>query len=79
MFRVFFKNFDSDLFSLRIVAYGVSITTLEDVFMKVGHIAVGDGDSSAAHSGDLESHNEYPANLMSEESSSPAVSHSQSV
>lgn len=37
-FKTFFKNFDQDLYSLQILAYGVSITTLEDVFMKVGHM-----------------------------------------
>jgi ATP-binding cassette subfamily A (ABC1) protein 3 len=37
-FKNFFANFDHDLYSLKIVAYGVSITTLEDVFMKVGHM-----------------------------------------
>ena len=35
-FKVFFKNFDNDLEKLKVLAYGVSITTLEDVFMKVG-------------------------------------------
>lgn len=38
MFKNFFSKFDSDLGRLNILAYGVSITTLEDVFMKVGHM-----------------------------------------
>lgn len=37
-FRKFFLNFDSDLERLNVLAYGISVTTLEDVFMKVGHM-----------------------------------------
>jgi hypothetical protein len=37
-FEVFFKGFDSELARLQIRSYGVSITTLEEVFMKVGHL-----------------------------------------
>ena len=54
MFRIFFKNFDKDLDRLKIVAYGVSITTLEDVFMKVGHIDVEDESVSNSRRSDME-------------------------
>jgi ATP-binding cassette, subfamily A (ABC1), member 3 len=49
-FRAFFASFDEDLPRLEILAYGVQVTTLEDVFMKVGHLTdpaeVMDDDSS---------------------------------
>jgi ATP-binding cassette subfamily A (ABC1) protein 3 len=38
-FRDFFSSFDTDLARLQILAYGMTVTTLEDVFMKVGHMA----------------------------------------
>ena len=38
-FKEFFTQFDSDLARLEIVAYGMTVTTLEDVFMKVGHLS----------------------------------------
>lgn len=37
-FKEFFTSFDSDLERLNILAYGMTVTTLEDVFMKVGHM-----------------------------------------
>lgn len=36
-FKEFFIKFDCSLKKLGISSYGVSITTLEDVFMKIGH------------------------------------------
>ena len=38
-FKAFFENFDADLDRLEVLAYGISVTTLEDVFMKVGHMS----------------------------------------
>jgi len=43
-------KFDEDMQRLEIQAYGISITTLEDVFMKVGHMqkpedVLGGGDN----------------------------------
>jgi ATP-binding cassette, subfamily A (ABC1), member 3 len=38
MFADFFKKFDEDLESLKIISYGISISTLEEVFLKVGHL-----------------------------------------
>lgn len=35
-FEGFFNQFDKDLKKLKVEGYGISITTLEDVFMKVG-------------------------------------------
>jgi ATP-binding cassette, subfamily A (ABC1), member 3 len=37
-FAEFFKDFDSNLEKLGILSYGISISTLEEVFLKVGHI-----------------------------------------
>ena len=37
-FKQFFETFDNNLKSLKLLGYGVSVTTLEDVFMKVGHM-----------------------------------------
>jgi ATP-binding cassette subfamily A (ABC1) protein 3 len=37
-FGVFFKDFDRALASLNIRSYGISISTLEEVFLKVGHL-----------------------------------------
>ena len=34
-FKDFFKQFDLDIYSLGIESYGVSITTLEEVFLKI--------------------------------------------
>ena len=36
-FKEFFGNFDNDLDMLNIRSYGISVTTLEEVFLKVGH------------------------------------------
>ena len=36
MFKEFFNNFDKDIDSLGIRSYGISVTTLEEVFLKVG-------------------------------------------
>ena len=36
-FKDFFTNFDNDLESLDIQTYGVSVTTLEQVFLEIGH------------------------------------------
>lgn len=37
-FSRFFERFDQDLPKLQIRSYGISITTLEEVFLKVGHL-----------------------------------------
>jgi ATP-binding cassette, subfamily A (ABC1), member 3 len=37
-FNKFFLDLDKDLQNLGIQSYGISITTLEDVFLKVGHL-----------------------------------------
>ncbi len=37
LFKDFFTDFDNDLESLEIQTYGVSITTLEQVFLEIGH------------------------------------------
>jgi len=36
-FKEFFKEFDDSLSTLGIRSYGVGITTLEEVFLKIGH------------------------------------------
>tara|TARA_B110000285_G_C15129735_1_gene622739 strand:- start:3078 stop:3296 length:219 start_codon:yes stop_codon:yes gene_type:complete len=36
-FKVFFQLFDQKLNDLGIKSYGVGITTLEEVFLKIGH------------------------------------------
>lgn len=36
-FKTFFEKFDNDLDSVDIRSYGISVTTLEEVFLKVGH------------------------------------------
>jgi len=36
-FTQFFQSFDKDLEHLEVIQYGISITTLEDVFLLVGH------------------------------------------
>lgn len=36
-FKNFFTEFDNDLDGLGIRSYGISVTTLEEVFLKVGH------------------------------------------
>ena len=43
-FGEFFQKLDQDLNSLKITNYGISISTLEEVFLKVGHL----DDPSAA-------------------------------
>lgn len=37
MFQDFFTKFDQELDSLDIQSYGISVTTLEEVFLRVGH------------------------------------------
>ena len=37
LFRDFFTDFDYDLQSLDIQSYGISVTTLEQVFLEIGH------------------------------------------
>ena len=37
-FASFFQDFDEQLQSLKILSYGISISTLEEVFLKVGHL-----------------------------------------
>ena len=37
MFKAFFADFDANLTSLGIRSYGVGITTLEEVFLSIGH------------------------------------------
>jgi ATP-binding cassette subfamily A (ABC1) protein 3 len=37
-FNLFFSNLDRDMEELKISTYGISLTTLEDVFLKVGHL-----------------------------------------
>ena len=36
-FKEFFTDFDNDLAQLDIQTYGVSVTTLEQVFLEIGH------------------------------------------
>jgi ATP-binding cassette, subfamily A (ABC1), member 3 len=36
-FQKFFSQLDKDLDKLRINSYGVGITTLEEVFLRIGH------------------------------------------
>lgn len=36
-FKAFFEQFDQQLEKLGIKSYGVGITTLEEVFLKIGH------------------------------------------
>lgn len=36
-FKDFFQSFDVDLDKLGIRSYGISVTTLEEVFLRVGH------------------------------------------
>jgi len=38
-FKSFFTNLDENLHNLMIKSYGISITTLEEVFLKIGHLA----------------------------------------
>ena len=44
-FKDFFNLFDNDLDTLGIRSYGVSVTTLEEVFLKVGHGDDGNDDA----------------------------------
>lgn len=37
-FETLFKEIDSNLGKLDILSYGISISTLEDVFLKIGHL-----------------------------------------
>lgn len=37
LFKDFFTEFDKNLVSLGVRSYGVGITTLEEVFLKIGH------------------------------------------
>jgi ATP-binding cassette subfamily A (ABC1) protein 3 len=37
-FAEFFSQFDKALAELEITGYGISLSTLEEVFMKVGHL-----------------------------------------
>lgn len=39
-FKSFFQEFDKSLDSLGIKSYGIGVTTLEEVFLRIGH---GDG------------------------------------
>ena len=43
-FKSFFDQFDSVLEEFQIDSYSLSVTTLEDVFLKVGHLADFDGN-----------------------------------
>jgi hypothetical protein len=36
-FKQFFVEFDNSLSNLKIESYGISVTTLEEVFLRVGH------------------------------------------
>jgi len=36
-FKKFFDDFDKSLDSLEVLSYGVSLATLEDVFLRIGH------------------------------------------
>jgi len=42
-FKVFFDDLDKNLKTLNLLCYGISITTLEEVFLKIGH---GEDDSN---------------------------------
>ncbi len=37
LFKEFFKEFDANMQILGVRSYGVGITTLEEVFLKIGH------------------------------------------
>ena len=39
LFKDFFTDFDSDLANLEIQSYGIAVTTLEQVFLEIGHQA----------------------------------------
>lgn len=43
-FKEFFEKFDQDLEGLQLRSYSVGITTLEEVFLKIGH-----GEENAGH------------------------------
>ena len=36
-FKTFFEEFDKNLDNLGLSSYGISVTTLEEVFLRVGH------------------------------------------
>jgi len=38
LFSAFFDEFDTLLDKMNVLEYGISITTLEEVFLKVGHL-----------------------------------------
>jgi hypothetical protein len=37
LFKNFFTDFDNNLSKIGVRSYGVGITTLEEVFLKIGH------------------------------------------
>ena len=39
LFKDFFTDFDDDLAHLEIQSYGIAVTTLEQVFLEIGHQA----------------------------------------
>ena len=39
MFKDFFTDFDEDLAAMDIQSYGIAVTTLEQVFLEIGHQA----------------------------------------
>ena len=43
-FADFFVGFDRECENLGVVGYGISLSTLEEVFMKVGHLEDGEGE-----------------------------------
>jgi ATP-binding cassette, subfamily A (ABC1), member 3 len=44
-FQKFFEEFDRKLDSLDIRSYGISVTTLEEVFLRVGHLGADLGEN----------------------------------
>lgn len=65
MFKDFFTDFDNDLDSLDIQTYGVSITTLEQVFLEIGH------DPNPKPK--VLQNNSRPVSAVSEDASHPAT------
>ena len=51
-FKDFFSKFDSELDTLGIRSYGISVTTLEEVFLKVGHGDIPDDKAKRVDSGE---------------------------
>ena len=37
-FKAFFEDFDRDMEMLKVQSYGVALATLEDVFLRIGHV-----------------------------------------